>query len=67
MNPTSEIKTVHGSDGPFAPLPPVEDEPTMRACEPIQFDDPDDEEACEDCGHAGPIDGFHTCDDEETL
>jgi hypothetical protein len=31
------------------------------------FNDPDDEEACEDCGHVGSVDGFHTCnDDEET-
>lgn len=28
------------------------------------FDDPDDEVACEDCGHIGPVGGFHSCDDE---
>lgn len=29
------------------------------------FDDPWDEVACPDCGHVGPVDGFHSCDDEE--
>jgi hypothetical protein len=32
---------------------------------PYGFDGPDDEEACEDCGHVGPVDGIHTCGDDD--
>lgn len=30
---------------------------------PYGFDHPDDEEACEACGHVGPAHGFHSCGD----
>lgn len=32
---------------------------------PYGFDDPDDEEACEDCGWVGSAEAFHTCGDDE--